>query len=80
MTPPRTDRRYDIAAGDLPPGDAVSCGNRRDLFKKQRRHDFQVLGEDVQHGVTGVMRACCYCGTARFGMLYHPHMYGMMGL
>ena len=66
MTPLRTDRRYDIAAGDLPPGDVVSCGNRLELFRKQRRHDFEVLGEDVQHGVAGTVRACSYCGTSRF--------------
>lgn len=58
---------FDIAAGELPPGDAVKCGNRRDLPKKQRRHDWQQLGPDVRHVNSGeleevLVRACGRCG------------------
>lgn len=37
---------YDIAHGELPPGDTLRCGNRRDLPKKQRVHHWQDLGPD----------------------------------
>jgi hypothetical protein len=67
-TPPiLNDRLYDIAEGEIPPGDVVSCGNRTELFRKQRRHAWQGLGDDVQYGVLGRVRACMRCGTGRFG-------------
>jgi len=61
-----SDQLYDIAAGQLPPGGLVKCGNRRDLVKKQRRHRWQDLGETVMHGIEGTMRACQVCGTTEF--------------
>lgn len=50
------------------PGDRVKCGNRGDLPKKQRRHDWAVLGADVRNrGSRGFeeveIRACRECGT-----------------
>lgn len=61
------------APEDLPglfpvPGDRVKCGNRLDLPKKQRRHDWVTLGPDVRNrGSRGFeeveIRACRECGT-----------------
>lgn len=33
----------------FPPGDVVSCGNRTDLFRKQRRHTYRDAGLDIRH-------------------------------
>lgn len=62
---------YNIAEGDLPPGDAIKCGNRTDLFRKQRVHQWQELGEDIRNGfargfVTGIVSACSRCGLDKF--------------
>jgi hypothetical protein len=62
---------YDIAAGDLPPGDTVSCGNRLDLPERQRVHHWQQLGPDVRNGAArgfaeGEVRACQLCGRDQF--------------
>lgn len=62
---------YDIAAGRLPPGDTITCGNRLDWPPKQRRHSWQDLGPDVRNqgarGFTaGTVRACAVCGADRF--------------
>jgi hypothetical protein len=51
-------------------GGAVTCGNRRDLVKKQRRHHWVYLGLDVDnHGVKGFREvavfACVLCGKDR---------------
>lgn len=50
------------------PGGRVKCGNRTDLPKKQRRHDWVTLGPDVRNrGSRGFeeveIRACRECGT-----------------
>lgn len=53
--------------------DAVSCGLRRDLPKKQRVHWFAELGQDVRHsGADGRprmtrVRACVRCGRDKQG-------------
>lgn len=39
----------DLEGFKLAPGDAVSCGNRKDLVKAQRRHDWRELGIDDRH-------------------------------
>lgn len=62
---------YDIAAGDFPPGDTVKCGNRADLPKTLRRHNYQELGPDVRNRgergfVEGIVSACRVCGTDKF--------------
>jgi hypothetical protein len=62
---------FDIAAGELPPGDAITCGNRLYLPRKQRRHLEQNLGPDTRNGfargfVTGEVFACQRCGRDRF--------------
>ena len=62
---------FDIAGGDLPPGDTVKCGNRTDLRKAQRRHDYQLLGPDSRNGgdrgfVDGNVYACGRCGADKF--------------
>lgn len=61
---------YDIAHGELPPGDTLRCGNRRDLPKKQRVHHWQDLGPDGRNyngGYTeGTVRACQACGADQF--------------
>jgi hypothetical protein len=62
---------YDIANGDLPPGDTVKCGNRTDLPKKQRVHQYQSLGIDVRNGAAkgfleGEVLACTACGMDKF--------------
>jgi hypothetical protein len=33
----------------FPAGDLVKCGNRTDLFRKQRVHHFRYAGTDVRH-------------------------------
>lgn len=53
--------------------DAVSCGLRRDLPKKQRRHKYAELGTDTRHsGADGRprmtrVRVCVRCGTDKQG-------------
>ncbi len=59
---------------DQPPGDAVSCGNRTDLFKAQRRHDMRSMGLDVCHGGDGsfgpaLVAMCTRCGTGQVSLL-----------
>lgn len=66
VPPIRNDKLYDIANGELPPGDTVKCGNRKDLFKSQRRHVKQDLGEDFFHGKLGRVEACMRCGVGWF--------------
>lgn len=66
------DTLHDIPAGDLPPGDAVSCGNRLDLTRRERLHKFEYLGLDERRGgpaglvIPGVVSACRRCGQDRF--------------
>lgn len=66
-----TRRPYDIGAGDLPPGDLPSCGNRAELPKAQRRHAWTVLGADTRNtmGPQGFgpvhVLACVMCGADR---------------
>lgn len=48
-------------------GDQVTCGNRTDLPRKQRRHHWADLGGDfASHGEAGIVqvtvRACLACG------------------
>lgn len=62
---------YDVAAGELVPGDAVKCGNRLDLPKKQRRHTYTDLGIDSRNSgplgyVEGKVFACTTCGADKF--------------
>jgi hypothetical protein len=57
-----------------PAGDAVSCGNRRDLFRKQRRHDYRCMGADICYGGDGyrglsMVYVCIRCGTGRVSLL-----------
>lgn len=52
------------------PGDRIRCGNRTDLFKKQRRHTFIPLGTDFKNkGTEGICEvevlACAVCGMDR---------------
>ena len=47
--------------------DNITCGNRKDLPKKQRRHDWACLGKDIaNHGEKGIVEvlvfACTACG------------------
>jgi hypothetical protein len=52
----------------LPSDDLPSCGNRKDLFKKQRVHAYVYLGRDVRHGgekgwaIEMDVYACAKCG------------------
>jgi len=50
-----------------PPTQPVSCGNRRDLFKKQRRHSYLHAGTDIRHEFSGefvehIILICETCG------------------
>jgi hypothetical protein len=52
------------------PGNAVTCGNRTDLPRKARVHDFVPLGTDTRNcGSRGFrdceISACCHCGRDR---------------
>lgn len=65
------DQPHDIASGDLAPGNAIRCGNRTDIPKKLRMHDYQSLGEDMRNGaergfITGEVFACRKCGADKF--------------
>lgn len=66
------DTLHNVAGGDLPPGDAVKCGNRADLTKRERVHRWQELGLDERRGnaagqvVAGIVSACRRCGYDRF--------------
>jgi len=65
------DAPHDIASGDLAPGNSIRCGNRTDLPKKLRVHDYQSLGEDTRNGGTrgfidGEVFACRKCGADKF--------------
>jgi len=49
------------------PGEMITCGNRTDLPKKQRRHDWVSLGVDTKNaGTLGIVEvdvfACVVCG------------------
>lgn len=62
---------YDVAAGELVPGDVVKCGLRLDLPKRQRVHEYQDLGVDTRNSgplgyVDGRVFACVVCGTDKF--------------
>ncbi len=55
---------------DLPAPNAVKCGNRRDLFKAQRRHDYRYMGADERTSVPGSkadmdIAVCIACGTEK---------------
>ena len=59
---------------DWPPGDAVSCGNRKDLPKKQRRHDWRSMGADICYGGDGfrglaMVEACIRCGAGHQSLI-----------
>lgn len=50
-----------------PPVAEFSCGNRRDLPKRERRHDWLDAGDDVRHHGSGYfllskIRICSRCG------------------
>lgn len=65
------DQPHDIASGDLAPGNSIRCGNRADLPKKLRVHDYQSLGTDVRNGaergfLEGTVFACQRCGADKF--------------
>jgi hypothetical protein len=58
---------FDPATWDQPAGDVVSCGNRRDVPKRQRRHVWADAGPDVRHQFSGYVqevqiRICLVCG------------------
>jgi hypothetical protein len=49
------------------PHDAVKCGNRLDLVKRERRHIWLDAGTDVRHRFTGEYKEsqvfiCARCG------------------
>jgi hypothetical protein len=49
------------------PGDAITCGMRKDLFKKKRRHLYVDMGTDTHNkGIEGIcdvqVSACIACG------------------
>lgn len=52
----------------LPSDDLPTCGNRKDLPKKQRVHHYVYMGTDVRHGGSGGWNiemdiyACVICG------------------
>lgn len=65
------DVPHDIANGDLAPGNSIKCGNRTDIPKKLRVHDYQFLGEDMRNGaaagfIHGNVSACRKCGMDKF--------------
>jgi hypothetical protein len=41
---------------------SISCGSRKDLFKKQRRHHWIPLGRDIRFGIEVEVYACERCG------------------
>ena len=48
-------------------GDMITCGNRKDLTRKQRVHDYVSLGKDFKNkGIAGICEvivfACSVCG------------------
>ena len=59
---------YALMTGVFPvDGSAITCGNRADLPKKQRRHDWADMGRDFDNqGEKGIVetdvRACMRCG------------------
>lgn len=70
---------YDVARGELPPGDTTRCGNRTDLSKSQRVHPYTLLGVDVRNaGVVGFIygnvRACKRCGADKFSAWRGPKL------
>lgn len=63
--------QWDDPDAPLIPGNTVTCGNRTDLPRKQRRHVWVVLDRDVRNGgsigfVEGRVSACDVCGRDRF--------------
>lgn len=52
----------------IPPENTPTCGNRADLPKKQRVHQWEYLGTDVRHGgekgwnIEMDIYACVICG------------------
>jgi hypothetical protein len=68
-TTPKTDPIADWFPLADPP--AITCGNRTDLFKKQRRHVWVCLGWDARHMGDGSfqdcwVRACARCGRDQY--------------
>lgn len=62
---------YDVAAGVLVPGETVKCGNRLDLPKRQRVHEYAELGPDTRNCDVlgyqdGTVYACSQCGADKF--------------
>lgn len=60
-------RQLDPGTFTLPPGDRVSCGNRTDVPRAQRRHVWLDAGTDDRHMFTGEtalcrIRICSVCG------------------
>lgn len=52
---------------ELPPSGAVSCGNRTDLFRKQRVHAWRDAGRDIRWQFDGTfavvdVKICITCG------------------
>jgi hypothetical protein len=69
---------YDVANGDMPPGGTVKCGNRVDLPKAQRRHDYVSLGPEIRNCEVlgfqeGIVYACATCGADKFTRRKHDH-------
>jgi hypothetical protein len=68
---PRVAQYPLLDLSDLPvAADAVKCGLRLDLPKKQRRHDFRYLGVDFRTSEPGSkteqhVAVCPRCGTER---------------
>lgn len=52
---------------EFPSGNTPSCGNRRDLPKKERRHIWLDAGRDIRHRFSGeyglsLIKICRRCG------------------
>lgn len=51
----------------FPSGDTVSCGNRADAPKAQRKHEWRDAGTDIRHRFDGrftlcAVKICIRCG------------------
>jgi hypothetical protein len=64
MIPMLDIRQFGVLQANFSP---ISCGNRTDLFKKERRHWWLSLGLDITHGGDGrnlpaMIKLCERCG------------------
>lgn len=59
-----------LSLDDLPAPSAVKCGNRADLVKAQRRHDYRYAGTDERTTEPGLkaehhLAICITCGVEK---------------